>query len=378
MSLPLSKLRLLSNHHKIFFGDSRNLYRANREELEKGVKLIYLDPPYNSRRNRGARKYYNDSNVLWSLFIEQIINDSYEMLSNDGFLAVSINQMELFNLKSIIDTFFTEENFVGLFPIKIRHRERQLMINATYHDVYEYLLIYRKTKTQRFICDFKSPDLDKFNYKILIKDPNPIFKTINLKKVEIYNQTQYEIVKVTGGEENLRRYTIAGKLKTANWSGEWFESHLRSLGDDLLIKVDGLEKEGLGYRWFETQNNKRISGIYYQSHIGAGRPILPCNDLDFTDEVTSVFKEGGHGCDFKDSKKPERLMDWLLKITTNEGDLVLDLFGGSGTTLAVSNKLNRRCYIVEKYEEPYKILLNRVSNIHQEKNTNIEVQYLNL
>ena len=131
----MANLHLLTNSHKVFFGDSRNLYRSNKAELEKGVKLIYLDPPYNSRRNRGARKYYNDSNVLWNLFIEQIVNDSYEMLSNDGFLAVSINQMELFNLKNIIDTFFTENNFVGLFPINIRHRDRQLMINATYHDV---------------------------------------------------------------------------------------------------------------------------------------------------------------------------------------------------------------------------------------------------
>lgn len=369
---------------RVVLGDSRNLYKTHKKDLEKKAKLIYLDPPYNSRRNRGARKYYNDSNVLWSLFIEQIINDCYEMLDDNGFLAVSINQMELFNLKSIIDEFFTEANFVGLFPIKIRHKDRQLMINATYHDVYEYILIYRKTKTTRFYCDYKDPKIEKFNYKIKIKDKNHVKKVLNGKEVEIYDKEQYEIVKGTGTKEDLRRYIIAGKIKTANWSGEWFENHLRQLGDDKLIKVHGLENNGNGYRWFQTQNETRDSGVYYQSSYGAGRPILPCNDLDFTDEVTNTHKEGGEGIDFKDSKKPERLISWLMDITTKEGDLVVDLFGGSGTTLAVAMKKNRSCCIVEKYEEPYKIMKKRIENLSKEKNTNLfayspnNIEYLKL
>jgi DNA modification methylase len=366
------------NIYKVFLGDSRNLYKTYKTELEKKVKLIYLDPPYNSRRNRGARKYYNDSNVLWSLFIEQIINDSYEMLDSMGFLAVSINQMELFNLKKIIDTFFSEESFIGLFPIKIRHRDRQLMRNATYHDVYEYILIYRKKKSTRFYCDYKSPKIEKFVYKIKTLTSKPVKSTINGKSVEIYNKDQYEIIKDIGNEDNFRRYTIAGKLKTANWSGEWFENHLRKLGSDKLVKVYGLENDGLGYRWFETQNGKRISGIYYQSSYGAGRPILPCNDLDFTDEVTNVYKEGGDGCDFKDSKKPERLISWLLDITTKEGDLVLDLFGGSGTTLSISAQKNRSCYIIEKHEEPYNIMNKRIKNLINENNCNLNIEYLKL
>jgi adenine-specific DNA-methyltransferase len=349
--------------HALFFGDSRNFYNTYKKELSGSARLVYLDPPYNSGRSRGARKYYNDNDLRWPELMEQIVDDSYRLLREDGFLAVSINLAELFNLKNIIDRVFTPDHFIGLFPVKIRHRDRQLMINATYHDVYEYLLIYRKNRTQRFECDFKHPDTGKFTFRIQLKDDQPLKKIINGKNVEIYRKDQYEVIKTPGSDDDLRRYMIAGKLKTANWSGEWFETHLRQLGKDLLIKVYGLEKEGLGYRWFETQNTKRASGIYYQSHAGAGRPVLPSNDLDFTDEVTSVFKEGGEGCDFKDSKKPEKLMAWLLSITTKENDLVIDLFAGSGTTLAVCEQLNRRCYSVEKHEEPYKIAVRRMSNL---------------
>ncbi len=70
--------------YKVYKGDSCDFYKKHREEVKGKAKLVYLDPPYNSKRNRGARKYYNDSNMLWSLFISNIINYSYEMLSNEG------------------------------------------------------------------------------------------------------------------------------------------------------------------------------------------------------------------------------------------------------------------------------------------------------
>jgi DNA modification methylase len=130
--------------------------------------------------------------------------------------------------------------------------------------------------------------------------------------------------------------------------------------------VYGLENEGLGYRWFQTQSSNRVSGVYFQSTLNAGRPILPTNDLDYTDEVTNIYKEGGEGCDFKDSKKPEKLIEWLLKITTDVNDTVVDLFGGSGTTLAVCLKNKRFCTTVEKHVEPYNIIKTRVENLKKE------------
>lgn len=358
--------------YKLYKGDSCEFYNSHKD-MKESVKLIYLDPPYNSKRNRGARKHYNDSNSNWKVFMKGIIKDSYEMLKEDGFLAISINQTELFNLKNIIDEVFGEEKFIGLFPIKIRHKDRQLMINATFHDVYEYMLIYRKEKSQRFRYQYKCGNIDKFLYKVNIIDNNPIIKELNGKKVEIYNKNQYEIIKDQPSEDNLRRYIIAGKLKTANWSGEWFENHLRPLGDDLLIKVYGLENEGLGYRWFETQNIKRNSGVYYQSSLTSGRPILPTNDIDLTEEVTNIYKEGGEGCDFKDSKKPESLIRWLVEITTDKDDLILDLFGGSGTTLSVALQTERDCIIIEKNNEPFQVITNRINNLKTNYDFDIDI-----
>ncbi len=104
-----------------------------------------------------------------------------------------------------------------------------------------------------------------------------------MEKSRIYRPGQYEIVKGEPSNDSLRRYIIAGKLKTANWSGEWYENNLREIDSEnqLLFKVYGLENEGLGYRWFESGGTKRVSGVYFQSTGNAGRPILPTNDFRF-------------------------------------------------------------------------------------------------
>ena len=342
--------------------------RALGEVVKKGIniQLVYMDPPYNTGRQRGARRDYGDTDRTgWEKTMTSIGNLAYEALNNSGFLAISINQMELFNIQPIMKKVFGEGCFIGIFPIKIRHKDRQLMINATFHDVFEYLLIYRKNKKSRFYTEKKSAREDKFIYEIQIKSSPSEIRIINGKKVEIFHPGQYEIIQTGYSPSALRRYVIAGKLATANWSGEWFESHLRPLGDDTLIKVHGLENAGLGYRWFQTGNKKRNSGVYFQSQLNAGRPILPTNDLDYTEIVPTIYREGGSGCDFKDSKKPEALLQFLLQICTKPGDVVLDPYGGSGTTLAVAIKMNRFSITIENSPTSIATIKRRINNLKE-------------
>ncbi|MCK4730411.1 MAG: site-specific DNA-methyltransferase [Candidatus Aenigmarchaeota archaeon] len=370
----LSKKDRLNNDYLVLRGNNEDWYVTFNGIFKNKVKLIYLDPPYNTKRSRGARKNYLDTNSNWDKNIFNTIKKAYEYLTEDGFLAISINQMELFTLKNILDEVFNKESFVGIFPIKIRHHERQLMINATFHDVYEYLLIYRKNKTTRFINKMGKPRMEKFIYKIKIKEDKPIVKNVGGKKIEIYETNQYEIIKDKPSMKNFRRYIIAGKIATANWSGEVYEKHLKKLGTDKLIKVYGLDKKWKGFRWFITGNHKRKSGVYFQPAESAGRPILFSNHIDYTDIVTNVYKEGGEGIDFKDSKKPEVLLNLLMEMTTKEGDLVMDLFGGSGTTLAVAVKKNRNCILIENNADFIDIIKKRLDNIKSGKDLD-EVKY---
>ncbi|MDR3181600.1 MAG: site-specific DNA-methyltransferase [Planctomycetaceae bacterium] len=348
------------------------LKEDNQKVLDKLIQinaefqLVYMDPPYNTGRLRGARKHFRDTEKQnWQKDIFTLTKKVYTLLKDTGFLAVSINQMELFNLKPILDNVFGADCFVGLFPVKIRHKDRQLMINATFHDLFEYLLIYRKKKTTRFFTQNKTAREDKFIYTIETSDSPPKENTINGKRVEIYEPQQYQILKTGYSPAALRRYILAGKLATGNWSGEWYEKHLRQLGNNLLVRVWGLDNAGLGFRWFQTGNANRRSGVYFQSTLSAGRPILPCNDLDFTEVVPTIYREGGIGCDFKDSKKPEALLRFLIEICTQQGDLILDPFGGSGTTLAVAEKTGRNTVVIENNPIAGEVIERRIDNLKQ-------------
>lgn len=327
-------------------------------------QLIYMDPPYNTGRLRGARRGFRDTiKQKWRESITAIVAQAHGLLQPTGFLAISINQMELFNLKPLLDEVFGGDSFVGLFPVKIRHRDRQLMINATFHDLFEYLLIYRKHRQTRFFTPHKSARPDKFVYQVRTLAAPREETVLNGKRVEIYASQHYEIAETGHTPDALRRYVIAGKLATANWSGEWYENYLRKLGDNLLVRVWGLENQGLGYRWFQTGNARRKSGVYFQSQLNAGRPILPSNDLDYTEVVPTIYREGGPGCDFKDSKKPEALLNFLLTSCTEPGDWVLDPFAGSGTTLASAVKLGRRAVLIENHADAVSIIRQRMSNL---------------
>jgi len=213
-----------------------------------------------------------------------------------------------------------------------------------------------------------NPNEKDYLYKIKILENKPKIKIINNKKVEIYSKNQYEIIKDEPNKNNFRKYLISGKIATANWSGIFFEDNLKGLPNNTLIKVYGLENHANGFRWFETSNGKRKNGCYYQSFNAGGRVKQVSNEeFDYTDDVTYIYKEGGEGIDFKDSKKPEKMMKRLIEITTKKGDLVFDLFGGSGTTIASCVKLGRGCITIEKEKENIKIIKKRLDNLKKGK-----------
>ena len=351
-------------------GKNEDWYDKINGNFKGEVKLVYLDPPYNTKRNRGARKSYNDKSKDWENTIKDILSKSHDYLNKDGFLVVSINQTELFRLRSLLEEIFDHNGncFVGLFPVKIRHKDRQLMIGATFHNVYEYLLIYRKNPKSKFLMPKISPITEDYPYKIKILNNNPKIEMRKGKKIEIYNKDQYEIIKEKPNKNNYRKYLISGKIATANWSGMFFEDNLKSLSDNTLIKVYGLENHANGFRWFETSNGKRRSGCYYQSFKAGGRVKQISNEeFDYTDDVTYIYKEGGEGIDFKDSKKPEKMIKRLIETTTKEKDVVFDLFGGSGTTIASCVKMNRSCITIEKERENVKIIKKRLNNLQKGK-----------
>lgn len=364
------------SQYLIYSGNNQDWLDSLNEKYISKVQLIYIDPPYNTKRNRGARKHYNDTFTNWEQEIFNLVDKSHKYLKDDGFFVASINQTELFTLKNVLDKIFNHNGncFIGIFPVKIRHEDRQLMINANFHDLFEYLLIYSKKPKTKLNSEFKYPDEIHYTYKINILDKNPIIEEIQGKKVEIYSKEQYEILKVPQDKKNFRRYLISGKIATANWSGEFYENYLKEKGNHKLIKVYGLENQGNGFRWFETSDGKRKSGAYFQSFGAGGRPKLPHNFIDLTEKYVEVQNEGGQNTHFQDSKKSEWLMEYIIDITTKKNDLVMDLFCGSASTMAVCIKNQRKCISFELEEKSLEVSKNRLENMKKGKDLD-EIKY---
>lgn len=278
------------------------------------------------------------------------------MLSEDGFIAIQIDDVESSYLKVICDEIFGRTNYLTTFYIQVRYGNKTLAEDNDYQKVIEQVHIYtkdrRKSKANRDSEEYK---VEKFEWKIVEKSKGKLIE-INGKKVEIFKDGEYEILKVMPSYYGLKETWATGSLvRQTGSSGEFLNSYLaprvKEDGLSTLYKVYGMGEDGLGYRYMtgpkkETATKgKFYSGIPLNtlSELKAGnskkfKPIQ--NFYDLAGSFGNCRQEGG--VSFGGGKKPEVLLQTILGYFSNPGDLVLDSFLGSGTTAAVAHKMGRR------------------------------------
>jgi adenine-specific DNA-methyltransferase len=120
-----------------------------------------------------------------------------------------------------------------------------------------------------------------------------------------------------------------------------------------------------GRIYFGKDNNSQPGVIRFLSEVSGVVPWTwwPSNEVGHTDEAKKEMHTLFGKVDAFDTPKPERLMERIIHIATNEGDLVLDCFGGSGTTFAVAHKMKRRWIGVEVGQSADKYIVNRLVKI---------------
>ena len=159
-------------------------------------------------------------------------------------------------------------------------------------------------------------------------------------------------------------------------AGEFFELYLAARkeidGLGCLYKVFGIGEDGLGYRYISgpkkatANKGKFYSGIPLnrldELKSGSSLKYKPVSNFyDFAGAFGNCRLEGGVG--FKGGKKPEALLKMILEYFSNEGDWVLDSFLGSGSTMAVAHKMNRKWIGVELGEHTYSLCKTRIDNV---------------
>lgn len=361
-------------------GDNLEVLKLLQESYLGAIKMIYIDPPYNTGSDfiyrddfkqstddyeedlgvydEGNRLFKNtDSNGRfhsdWCSMIYSRLILARNLLADDGVIFISIDDNEVINLKKICDEVFGATNFEVDFHIKVRHEKRILREDIRYQLCMEHILCYRKNNYSPNRLPKEKNALDDYRWNVSInKSPKDIIE-LGGYKIEIYDSSSWSVTDMGAGNGDLKEYQIRGSLITQKGSAsEFYEIHLRERretdGEGTLYKVIGMgEKgDGLGYRYIRQPNDFSFkNGFYYQ-----GKPMsaneskgLPYpNYWDFVVESNNVGEEGG--IEYKGGKKPVALIEKMLEIagiTNDYNATVLDFFSGSATTAHAVMNLNK-------------------------------------
>lgn len=360
----------------LIHGDNLLALKALESKYTGKVKCIYIDPPYNT----GAAFDHYDDNLehsTWLGLMYMRLQILRKLLSDDGVFCCQIDDSEGAYLKVLLDEIFGRSNYLNTFYVQVRYPNKTLAEDSDYQKIIEQCHIYAK---QRPLAKLNRPqveyDISKFKWRVL-EDAAGEVVTLGNKRVEIFKPGQYHIEEIEPCLEGLKETWATGSLARVKASaGEFFELYLVDRKDidglGCLYKVEGIGEDGLGYRYISgpkkatANKGKFYSGIpmkrLEELKTGKSYRYLPVSNFcDYAGNFGNCRLEGG--VDFNGGKKPEALLEMLLRYYSNPGDLVLDSFLGSGTTAAVAHKMGRKYIGIEMGDHAYshcKVRLDRI------------------
>ena len=312
------------NGNMLIHGDNLLALKALEQDFSGQVKCIYIDPPYNTGN---AFEHYDDSieHSIWLSLMRERIESLYKLLAKDGVLFINLDEVEHAYCKIICDEIFGRQNFLGdLIWQKRKGGGNDSQFFAIDHD---YILVFAKDSS----------------------------KSVHPKKW-----------RVSQNEEYLKRY----KEIDENGNHYYWDTLARDgLQNPIPVKVTcpdgtilsinsqksqetierGLEDGTI--RLTKTKNGWNIHHRVYMPNGQVLRSILTDAGTNKTakDEMTYLF---GQAKSF-DYPKPETLLKKIIELVSEEKDLVLDSFLGSGTTAAVAQKMGRRYIGIELGNHAY-------------------------
>lgn len=310
------------NQNMIIQGDNLDALKSILPVFAGKVKCIYIDPPYNTG---SAFEHYDDNleHSTWLNMMYPRLELLRKLLSEDGSIWISIDDNEGHYLKVICDEIFGRNNFFANIcwnARKSKQNDAKISIN------HNSLIVCAKNryyftpnKLTIDISKFSNPDNDpKGSW---IADP---FDAPNIRK-----NLSYKIINPLTNQEY---YPPQGRC----WRTTEVE-YLRYLSEGRIIFGKSGKSKPQLKRYLDTANEKGATPSTWWDDVGTA--------TEATKEIQKLFEQY-----IFDTPKPERLIQRILTLATNEGDLVLDSFLGSGTTAAVAHKMNRRYIGIEMGE----------------------------
>ena len=325
--------------NRLIFGDNLLALKALEQEFAGKIKCVFIDPPYNTG---SAFTHYDDGleHSLWLSLIRDRLEIIRQLLSDNGSLWITIDDNEAHYLKVLCDEVFGRGNFVANAVWQKKYSPQN---DAKWlSDNHDHILIFAKDKatwrpyplprTEAMDARYKNPDND-------CRGP---WKSSGLD------------VKTYSAEYDYPITTPSGRIVTPPGSSCWRLSKSRFqeyVADNRIwFGPDGRSVPAIKRFLSEVRQGTVSKTIWTYQEVG--------HNQDAKKEVLAFNSE-----DVFDTPKPEKLLQHILTLATNHGDLVLDSFAGSGTTGAVAHKMGRRWIMVELGEHCHTHIIPRMKKV---------------
>jgi adenine-specific DNA-methyltransferase len=324
-----------------------------KKEFAGKVKLIYIDPPYNTGNDSFQ---YNDSfnESTWLTFMKNRLEIARDLLSKEGKMFIQCDDNEQAYLKILMDEVFKQQNFVETFVWKNTDNapalSKKTRKNLEFIHCYEKVLDTSKGYVGRDSDNDDAPLLNSGNpitvleFKpeiIQFRVPDGNYQKGSYEKVELLD----DLVVKKGKNENTVR--LKGRFK---WQQSFLDTEI-SNGTYFLIKSN---KFSIRYQREIASNmapDKLIDEIYLSKAIG-----VETNE-DSKKHIDSL------NLNFNSYPKPESLIGFLIKAVTEEEDIVLDYHLGSGTTAATAQKMKRQYIGIEQMDYIETVAVERLKKV---------------
>jgi len=324
-------------------GDNLDALKALLPYYAGRVKCAAVDPPYNTQ---SAFAHYDDNleHSTWLSLMYPRLELLRDLLADDGSIWVNIDDFELHYLKVVMDEVFGRKNFITTVVWQMRTSRENRRVFSNNH---EYMLVYAKNPERwaELRNDLELTDEVRSRYKNPDNDPRGPWQSVSANAQAGHGTPdQFYILTAPNGKK-----------------------HELPKGRCWLYTERRMQEEiGKGNLWFGKDGNGVPRIKRFLSEVKAG---LTPETLWLADEVgTNDFAKKALLQMFREEQvfetpKPETLLQRVIHIATNPGDLVLDSFLGSGTTAAVAHKMGRRWIGIELGEHAVTHCMPRLKKV---------------
>ncbi len=330
-------------------GDNLEALKLLQESYLGKVKMIYIDPPYNMRKDpknliykdnfAGSSDEYlersmqkdGEGNRLvantesngrfhsdWLSMMHSRLRLTRNLLTDDGVIFISIDDNEQANLKRLCDEVFGEQNFIANI---IWRKKYGLQNDAKYlSNSHDYILMYAKIKNSFKINLLPRTEEQNSRYKNLDNDPRGPWKTGDLSVARLTEKDRYEIVTPSG----RKVYPPEGR----SWSVS--KNKFEELVEDNRIWFGRMGKNVPSLKQFlsEVKDGVTVSTFWDYTEVG------------HTDGSNKYLKQLFDGLSMFNYPKTVELLKRITHISTGDNDIILDFFAGSSTTAHAVMQLN--------------------------------------